>query len=237
MQASYFKDTKQNCTFGAVSLEKVRERIEQAALRAGRSPQEVTLLVVSKGQPPERLWPLYHAGQRLFGENRVQELLAKKPHLPSDLVWHLIGTLQTNKVKAVLPHIALLHSLDRENLLVEIEKRATQPLPCLIEVKIAQEGTKQGVPPAQLERLVERVLASPAVVLRGLMGMASFTDDKAQIRREFRLLYEWYRRLAERYPEAPIDTLSMGMSSDFEIAIEEGSTLVRIGSAVFAEAD
>ncbi len=195
------------------------------------------MLVVSKGQPPERLLPLYQAGQRLFGENRVQELLSKKPHLPADIAWHLIGSLQTNKVKAVLPHIVLLHSLDRESLLVEIEKRAERPLPCLIEVKIAQEATKHGVLPHELERLVERVLASPAVVLRGLMGMASLTEDPAQIRREFRLLYQLYRRLAEKYPEAPIDTLSMGMSSDFEIAIEEGSTLVRIGSAVFSDLD
>lgn len=220
-----------------VSLERVLERVQQAALRAGRRPEEVTLLVASKGQPPERLLPLYHAGQRLFGENRVQELLSKKPLLPADITWHLIGSLQTNKVKAILPHIALLHSLDRERLLVEIEKQALQPLPCLIEVKIAREETKHGVLPEELEKLVEKALASPAVVLRGLMGMASLTEDREQIRQEFRLLYGLYRRLAERYPEAPIDTLSMGMSSDFEIAIEEGSTLVRIGSEVFSDLD
>lgn len=207
----------------------------KAALRSGRRPEEITLLVVSKGQPSERLLALYQQGQRLFGENRVQELLAKKTHLPSDIAWHLIGHLQTNKVKQVLPHIEMLHSLDRESLLEELRRRLTQPLPCLIEVKINQEPTKHGVLPEALEAFVEKVLEIPLLQLRGLMGMATFTQDQAQIRREFRRLRQLFEMLQKRYPELKLDTLSMGMSSDFEIAIEEGSTLVRVGTAVFAE--
>ncbi|MCX7606604.1 MAG: YggS family pyridoxal phosphate-dependent enzyme [Bacteroidia bacterium] len=216
-----------------MGYESVKERIAQAALRAGRSAEEVRLLVVSKGRPAEAVRAIYEKGQRLFGENRVQELLLKKASLPDDIEWHLIGPLQTNKVKAVLPHIALLHSLDREHLLVEIQKRAQHPIPCLVEVKIAQEATKHGVPLEQAEMFIERVLREPAIVLRGLMGMATLTSDAAQIRREFRQLYRLFELLRRRYPEVPIDILSMGMSSDFEIAIEEGSTLVRVGSAVF----
>lgn len=218
-----------------MSWERVRERIAAAALRAGRKPEEVTLLVVTKGQPPEKIQALFEKGQRLFGENRVQELLAKKPQLPDQIEWHLIGPLQTNKVKAVLPHIRLLHSLDRESLLQELVKRATKPVSCLIEVKIAQEATKHGVPPEGLFPLVEAALAEPAIRLEGLMGLASLTEDTAQVRREFRQLYQLFMELKRRYPEAPLTTLSMGMSADFEIAIEEGSTLVRVGSAVFAE--
>lgn len=218
-----------------MSWERVRERIAAAALRAGRKPEEVTLLVVTKGQPVEKIQALFAKGQRLFGENRVQELLAKKPLLPDSLMWHLIGPLQTNKVKAILPHIQLLHSLDRESLLKEIAKRASAPVPCLIEVKIAQEATKHGVPPEGLFPFVEAVLAEPKVRLEGLMGIASLTEDREQVRREFRQLYRLFSELQRRYPEVPLTTLSMGMSGDFEIAIEEGSTLLRIGSAVFAE--
>jgi pyridoxal phosphate enzyme (YggS family) len=214
-----------------MSYERVLERISAAALRAGRSPEEVTLVVVTKNQPLEAIRAVYEQGARQFGENRVQELLAKKPLLPSDIQWHLIGHLQTNKVKAVLPHIKLLHSLDRESLLEEIRKRAVEPIPCLIEVKIAQEPTKHGVLPAMLLTFAEKVLSEPKVQLRGLMGMASFTSDRAQIRREFRTLYRLFEELRRLHPAA--DTLSMGMSQDFEIAIEEGSTLVRVGTAVF----
>jgi len=214
-----------------MSYERVLERISAAALRAGRSPEEVTLVVVTKNQPLEAIRAVYEQGARQFGENRVQELLAKKPLLPSDIQWHLIGHLQTNKVKAVLPHIKLLHSLDRESLLEEIRKRAVEPIPCLIEVKIAQEPTKHGVLPEMLMSFVEKVLSEPKVQLRGLMGMATFTSDRAQIRREFRTLYRLFEELRRLHPAA--DTLSMGMSQDFEIAIEEGSTLVRVGTAVF----
>lgn len=218
-----------------MSWERIRERIAAAALRAGRKPEEITLLVVTKGQPVEKIQALFEKGQRLFGENRVQELLAKKPRLPQEIEWHLIGPLQTNKVKAILPHIRLLHSLDRESLLRELVKRATGPVSCLIEVKIAQEATKHGVAPEGLFPLVEAALAEPAIRLEGLMGIASLTEDPAQVRREFRRLYQLFMELGGRYPEAPLTTLSMGMSGDFEIAVEEGSTLVRVGSAVFAE--
>ncbi|MCX8112019.1 MAG: YggS family pyridoxal phosphate-dependent enzyme [Bacteroidia bacterium] len=217
-----------------MGYEAVLERIAETAHRVGRSPNEITLLVVSKGQTPDIIRSIYNKGQRLFGENRVTELLSKKAALPADIQWHLIGHLQTNKVKAVLPHIQLLHALDRDSLLNEIAKRAVIPLPCLIEVKIAQEPTKHGVLPEEVELFIEKVLAEPKITLRGFMGMATLTKDKAQIRREFRLLRQIFDTARQRYPEAPIDTLSMGMSNDFELAIEEGSTLVRVGSAIFS---
>jgi pyridoxal phosphate enzyme (YggS family) len=169
-----------------MSYERVLERLSAAALRTGRSPAEITLVVVTKNQPLEAIHAVYAKGARHFGENRVQELLHKKPLLPADIQWHLIGHLQTNKVKAILPHIVLLHSLDREGLLQEIAKRTGTPVPCLIEVKIAQEPTKHGVSPEMLLTFAEKVLSEPKVQLRGLMGMASFTSDRTQIRREFR---------------------------------------------------
>ena len=214
-----------------MSYERVLERLSAAALRTGRSPAEITLVVVTKNQPLEAIHAVYAKGARHFGENRVQELLHKKSLLPADIQWHLIGHLQTNKVKAILPHIVLLHSLDREGLLQEIAKRTGTPVPCLIEVKIAQEPTKHGVSPEMLLTFAEKVLSEPKVQLRGLMGMASFTSDRAQIRREFRALYRLFEELRRLHPAA--DTLSMGMSQDFEIAVEEGSTLVRVGTAIF----
>lgn len=214
-----------------MSYERVLERLSAAALRTGRSPEEITLVVVTKNQPLEAIRAVYTKGARYFGENRVQELLNKKPLLPADIQWHLIGHLQTNKVKAILPHMVLLHSLDRDGLLQEIARRAVAPVPCLIEVKIAQEPTKHGILPEAVLPFAEKVLSEPKVQLRGLMGMASFTPDQAQIRREFRLLYRLFEELRRLHPAA--DTLSMGMSQDFEIAIEEGSTLVRVGTAVF----
>lgn len=214
-----------------MSYQRVLERLSVAALRAGRSPNEITLVVVTKNQPLEAIQAVYDQGARHFGENRVQELLIKKPLLPSDIQWHLIGHLQTNKVKAILPHIVLLHSLDRENLLEEIKKRASTPVPCLIEVKVAQEPSKHGIPPEGVWTFVEKVLAEPTIQLRGFMGMATFTSDEAQIRREFRTLYRLFEELRRHHPAA--DILSMGMSQDFEIAIEEGATMVRVGTAVF----
>ncbi len=214
-----------------MSYQRVLERLSAAALRAGRSPNDITLVVVTKNQPLGAIQAVYDQGARHFGENRVQELLAKKPLLPSDIHWHLIGHLQTNKVKTILPHIVLLHSLDRESLLEEIKKRASAPVPCLIEVKIAQEPSKHGVPPERVWTFVEKVLAEPMIQLRGFMGMATFTSDKVQIRREFRSLYRLFEELRRYHPGA--DILSMGMSQDFEIAVEEGATMVRVGTAVF----
>ncbi|MCS7161710.1 MAG: YggS family pyridoxal phosphate-dependent enzyme [Bacteroidia bacterium] len=216
-----------------MSYEHVLERLHAAAYRSGRRPEEITLLVVSKNQPPSAILAIYAKGQRLFGENRVQELLAKKPALPADIQWHFVGHLQTNKVKALLPHITLLHSLDRESLVAELVRRAAAPVPCLLEVKIAQEPTKHGIPPADVERWVEHLLSLPQIRLRGLMGMASLTTDERQVRREFRTLRQLFERLRSRYPELAWDILSMGMSADFEWAIEEGSTLIRVGSAIF----
>ncbi len=200
----------------------------------------VVLVAVSKTHLPERILELYHKGQRDFGENRVQELLAKAPLLPADIRWHLIGHLQTNKVRHIVPFVHMIHSVDSLRLLQEIEKqaaRAGRTIDCLLQFHIAQEETKFGLS----EKEADALLQSPEyqtmqhVRLCGVMGMATFTDNTDQIRAEFRHLRRIFERLKANYfPNAPhFRECSMGMSSDWQIAVEEGSTMVRIGSLLF----
>jgi pyridoxal phosphate enzyme (YggS family) len=207
------------------SLLRLREQI----------PPHVTLVAVSKTRPIEDLVEAYAAGQRDFGENRVQELLEKAPGLPADARMHHIGHLQTNKVKALLPAVYLIHGVDSERLLAEVGRRAMErghAAEVLLQVHIAQEEQKFGWDGEELERELEAGLTGryAGVRVRGLMGMATFTDDKVQIRREFRGLNGVFERHRAAHGW---DVLSMGMSGDWEIAVEEGSTLVRIGSAIF----
>lgn len=212
-------------------------RIAQAALRAGRSPEEIRLVVVTKNQPPEKILPLYQQGQRDFAENRVQALLQKKSQLPQDICWHLIGPLQTNKVRKILPHINFFQAVDRAALLPFLVREASKPLDCLIEIKIAQEQTKHGILPHEVEDFLAKWPWDSPLRLRGLMGMATFTSDMKQVRKEFQQLYKLFIDLKAHMQSKNLtwDTLSMGMSHDFEIAIEEGATMVRIGSAIFQE--
>lgn len=195
-------------------------------------PQAVRLVAVSKFKPASDIMEAYAAGQRAFGENRPQELAAKAAALPSDIEWHFIGHLQTNKVKMVLPYAALIHSVDSEHLLAEIDKAAGQlgkRMDCLLEVHIASEQSKQGFSAEEAAELIERKADYRNVRIRGLMGMATFTEDRNQVREEFRKL----KRLYDRIATSDFDTLSMGMSQDYRIALEEGTTLVRIGTAIF----
>ena len=198
-------------------------------------PSTVTLVAVSKFKPVEAIREAYDAGQRVFGENRPQELAAKAQVLPDDIQWHLIGHLQTNKVKLVLPYVTLIHSVDSERLLAAIDKEARamgRTVDCLLEIHIAQETTKQGFLPEEAEALAAHIGDYPNIRLRGVMGMATFTDDQEEVRREFRSL----KALSERLSSLPgCDQVSMGMSEDWPIAVEEGTTLVRIGTTIFGK--
>ena len=198
-------------------------------------PSTVQLVAVSKFKPASDILEAYRAGQRAFGENRPQELAAKAAELPTDIQWHFIGHLQTNKVKLVVPHATLIHSVDSERLLAEIDKVARnlgKTSDILLEVHIAEETTKQGLSPEEAEAMAGRMAAYPNVRLRGVMGMATFTDDMAQVRREFRTL----KALSERLSGIPgCDQVSMGMSEDWPVAVEEGTTIVRIGTAIFGK--
>ncbi len=197
-------------------------------------------IAVSKTHPPERILEVYAQGQRLFGENRVQELVPKYQALPKDIAWHFIGSLQTNKVKYIAPFVAMIHSVDSEKLLLEIEKQAKQNgrvIPVLLQFHIAQEETKHGM---MLSEAIELLKRRPPhslehVAIVGVMGMASFTDHQEQIRAEFRQLLHIKKVLKEQFftDNPDFKEVSMGMSADWQIALEEGSTLLRIGSLVF----
>ena len=198
-------------------------------------PSTVLLVAVSKFKPVEDIRQAYDAGQRDFGENRPQELAAKAAVLPADIRWHLIGHLQTNKVKLVLPYVAMIHSVDSERLLAAIDREARalgRTVDCLLEIHIAKEATKQGFLPEEAEALARRIGDYPGVRLRGVMGMATFTDDTDEVRREFRSL----KSLSLRLSDIPgCDQVSMGMSEDWSVAVEEGTTLVRIGTSIFGK--
>ena len=198
------------------------------------------LLVVTKTFPPQRILEAYMAGYRAFGENKVQELLEKKDDLPADIRWNLIGHLQTNKVKYIASFIDCIQSVDSEKLLEEIEKQArktNRTIRIFLQVFIATEETKSGWDPAELEAWFEAKGPDrfPSVKIAGLMGMASFSDQTELVRSEFRRLRELKERLSEKYTFANVhlEELSMGMSGDFKIALQEGSTMIRMGSAVF----
>lgn len=205
-------------------------------------PAKVQLIAVSKTQPIHCIMQAYHAGQRIFGENKVQELVSKKPLLPADIQWHMIGHLQSNKVKYIAPFVAMIHSVDSLKLLREINKEAEKNhriIPCLLECHIAEEQSKYGLTPDE----TKQILGSPEfkelkyVTVKGLMGMASFVEDEVQIRKEFRTLKEIFTVIKKAYfiNDDNFSEISMGMSSDYKIAIEEGSTMVRIGSNIFGE--
>lgn len=202
-------------------------------------PEGVTLVAVSKFHPVEMLREAYEAGQRIFGESRPQEMTAKAHLLPSDIQWHMIGHLQTNKIKYIAPYVTLIHSVDSWHLAEAIDKeaaKARRTLDILLQLHIAQEQTKFGWDAVELERfLCEGKLQSLSRLrIRGLMGMASLTDDTEQVRCEFHRLHETFVRFREAYlPD--MDTLSMGMSGDYPLAVEQGSTMVRIGSSIFGE--
>lgn len=197
---------------------------------------KATLVAVSKTKPVEDIRALYDAGQRDFGENYVQELVEKQAQLPADIRWHFIGHLQSNKVKYIAPFVHLIHGVDSENLLKEINKQAgklQRTIGCLLQVHIAREETKFGLDADELQNL--QWTQYTHVQVEGLMGMASFSDNMQLVRDEFRQLHQMMENI-NRHPgpgQTPLHMLSMGMSSDYPIALEEGSNMVRIGSLLF----
>ena len=203
-------------------------------------PDGVTLVAVSKTKDDSAIMEAYEAGHRVFGENRVQELTAKYERLPKDIQWHMIGHLQRNKVKYLAPFVSLIQGVDSPRLLREIDKRGRQAgrvIDCLLQVHIAEEDSKFGFDREELEELLAggSLREMEHVRVRGMMGMATFTDNTAQVRREFVSLKALYDRWLEADPRA--DILSMGMSGDYRIALEEGSNMVRIGSSIFGARD
>ena len=200
--------------------------------------KKVQLVAVSKTKPNEDIEALYALGQRNFGENYVQELVDKAASLPSDIHWHFIGHLQSNKVKYIAPFVYLIHGVDSEKLLAEINKQAIKQnkmIACLLQVHIATEETKFGFDAASLTEFISsgRLSNYSNVVVKGLMGMASFSEDKALVEKEFVTLKTIYDHTATHLNNVHFDTLSMGMSGDYALAIENGSNLVRIGSLLF----
>jgi pyridoxal phosphate enzyme (YggS family) len=227
----------------ADNLAELRERIERALKRAGRAPGSVLLVAVTKTQPVERIREAYEAGQRCFGENRVQEFEQKRPQLVTPgSQWHLIGHLQSNKARRAAQLFEVIQTVDGERLARRLNEAkqdlwrsggqrnggGSQCMPVLIEVRLSPEPAKAGCPEEELPALAEQVAAFPHLQLRGLMTMPPFTADPEGARPYFRRLREWARRLG--LPE-----LSMGMTHDFEAAIEEGATIVRVGTAIFGE--
>jgi len=198
-------------------------------------PDHVTLVAVSKTKPTSDIKEAYDAGQRIFGENKIQEMTQKWEQLPKDIQWHMIGHVQTNKVKYMIPYVSLIHSVDRLKLLKEIDKQADRwhrKVDVLLQVKIAKEDTKFGMPQEDLVSFFNenKALQFPNINIKGLMGMASFTADVEQVTREFQQLKELFDRFDE---SQQLTILSMGMSADHQLAITQGSTMIRVGSAIF----
>ncbi|MBE6273932.1 MAG: YggS family pyridoxal phosphate-dependent enzyme [Bacteroides sp.] len=218
-------------------MSKIQEEIHR--IQAGL-PESVRLVAVSKFHPIEALQEAYDGGQRIFGESKVQEMTQKYEALPKDIEWHFIGHLQTNKIKYMAPYVALIHGVDSYKLLSEINKQAAKAgriIPCLLQIHIAQEETKFGFSTDECRSMLEegnwRQLKN--VQIAGVMGMATNTEDEAQIKREFSTLSAFFQEVKETYfrEVSSFKEISMGMSDDYPIAIEEGSTLIRIGSRIF----
>lgn len=205
-------------------------------------PAHCKLVAVSKTQPKEAILEAYGSGHRIFGENKVQELVPKYEALPKDIEWHMIGHLQTNKVKYIAPFVHLIHGIDSTKLLEEVNKQASKAervISCLLQVHIAQEETKFGFSEEEITSLAASAQLQQwhNIRIAGLMGMATFTEDKSQVRKEFRTLKSLFEKL--RSSELPkvfqLAEVSMGMSGDYKIAVEEGSTMIRVGTAIFGE--
>ena len=197
-------------------------------------PSNVSLVAVSKTKPDTDILAAYNAGQKVFGENKVQEIVKKQKNLPSDIKWHMIGHLQTNKVKHIASFVSLIHAVDSIKLLKEINKRATQNnriIDCLLQIHIAQESTKFGFDIEEIKKVISIAKEYKNIKIKGLMGMATFTNDSKQINKEFKSIYKIFKKVKNK----TLNTLSIGMSGDYKLAINNGSTMIRIGSAIFGD--
>jgi len=222
----------------AVSMS-IKENLDNIKRILGKNTK---LVAISKTKPVGMILECYHSGQRIFGENKVQELYDKYKQLPNDIEWHLVGHLQTNKIKFIVPFISLIHSVDSLKLLIEINKQALSAgriVNCLFQIHIAREKTKYGLTEDEAFRILksDEFKALKNISIRGVMGMATNTDIESEIRKEFRGLKMISEKLASEFssPAHPCDEISMGMSNDFRLATEEGSTMVRIGSLIFGK--
>lgn len=205
-------------------------------------PSEVKVVAVSKFHSTDEIMEAYEAGQRIFGESRVQELVQKNKELPEDIEWHFVGGLQRNKVKQIAPFISLIHSVDSERLMREVEKQASannRTISCLLQIHVAEEDTKSGFTPAEcLEFLSDGAWKECThVKFRGIMGMATFTDDIDKVRNEFKELKQLFDKVKSQYfaIDSDFKEISMGMTGDYPTAIEEGSTMIRVGTLIFGE--
>ena len=218
-------------------LQEVEKRIQAACDRAGKKREEVTLIAVSKTKPVETLQEAYDLGVRIFGENKVQELTAKYEALPKDIHWHMIGHLQTNKVKYIIDKAELIHSVDSLKLAETIEKEAAKHdliADILVEVNVAEEESKFGMKMEEVIPFVEKVSAFPHVRVRGLMTIAPFVEDPEENRSIFADLHKLYIDIKKKnHDNDTVSVLSMGMTNDYEVAIEEGATMVRVGTGIF----
>ena len=218
-------------------LTEVKERIEQACIRSGRNPGEVTLIAVSKTKPVPMLEEAYAAGARDFGENKVQEIAAKKPELPEDIRWHMIGHLQRNKVGQVLGKAVLIHSVDSLRLARQIETDAAKTgldVDILLEVNVAREESKYGFMLEEVEDAIMTIKDFPHVHIKGLMTIAPFVENPEENRGIFKKLFEFAVDIGgKNIDNVTMSVLSMGMTGDYEVAIEEGATMVRVGTGIF----
>ncbi|MCB7319075.1 YggS family pyridoxal phosphate-dependent enzyme [Lacrimispora sp. 210928-DFI.3.58] len=218
-------------------LREVQKNIEQACIRAGRKPEEVTLIAVSKTKPVPMLEEAYEGGARDFGENKVQEIVAKKPQLPEDIRWHMIGHLQRNKVHQVVGKAVLIHSVDSLRLAEQIETEAAKKdtdVDILLEVNVAREESKYGFFLEEVEDAIMTIKDFPHVHIKGLMTIAPFVENPEENREVFKKLYEFAVDIGKKnIDNVTMAVLSMGMTGDYEVAIEEGATMVRVGTGIF----
>ncbi|HHW06587.1 MAG TPA: YggS family pyridoxal phosphate-dependent enzyme [Clostridia bacterium] len=221
------------------NVAEIQERIAKAAERFGRKPEEIELVAVTKTVSAERIREALSAGIRHLGENRVQELVAKYEELGPVANWHLIGHLQTNKVKYIVDKVVLVHSLDRWSLAEELQKRAAaagRVIPVLVQVNVAGEETKFGLHRDEVIPFLDRLMALANLKVQGLMTIAPLVDDPEEVRPVFRSLYRLAREIDNlHYPRVEMRYLSMGMTNDYEVAVEEGANMVRIGSGIFGQ--
>lgn len=221
----------------AMNYAEVKSRMEAACVRAGRDPKEVTLIAVSKTKPVSMLMEAYEAGARTFGENKVQEITEKFPQMPEDAKFHMIGHLQTNKVGQVIEKAVLIHSVDSVHLAEKIEKEAAKRnmvKEILLEVNVSEEDSKFGLKMEEVIPTLEIIKTFPHVCVKGLMTIAPFVEDAEENRKYFKELYQLYVDIkTKNIDNGTMSVLSMGMTGDYEVAVEEGATMIRVGTGIF----
>ena len=223
----------------AENLQQVNANIEKACAAVGRAPSEITLVAVSKTKPVSMLQEAYDAGARVFGENKVQEIMDKYDQLPSDIQWHMIGHLQRNKVKYIIDKVAMIHSVDSLRLAQTIEQEAAKKelvMPILLEVNVAEEDTKFGLKVEEVLPLLEQISSFSHIQVKGLMTIAPFVKNPEENREVFRTLKKLSVDIsAKNINNVTMSVLSMGMTGDYQVAVQEGSTMVRVGTGIFGE--